>query len=422
MKILWISLAPIGPASKILGKPYTGSSGTWIQTEYENISKNGNIQLGFLTSDSSLSNGRVIHKKDITGEAFSIGYKSFTSFGRPLTEKVSNAIKDCIAKYSPDIIHIWGTESNFTAGAALLTGGIPTVIFIQGLVGMHYRYLNSSYYPEITQSSKFFEIIKDRLKRYYFKKHVKYEQQAISEVKNIITDNNFTESYINSFCMNGEFYYHFLSPNDVFFKSKWKYEEINPYTIFTTFSAPDLKGLSKLLLAVSWLKNKYPDICLLVPGPFSINENGNLNPKQPTTYLRWCHDFILKHQLQSHVKFLGRLSPEEMANKLAHAHVFVSSSGMEVHSSSLREAMAVGTPTISAVCGSVIEYLKDEDNGLLYRFEEPEVLADNIDRLFSDLDFAKSISSKGRETISNLSRYSDINNLPLLQIYENLIC
>ena len=40
MKVLWVSNSPIGPSAEILGKEYQGSSGGWIQSEYEALDKN----------------------------------------------------------------------------------------------------------------------------------------------------------------------------------------------------------------------------------------------------------------------------------------------------------------------------------------------------------------------------------------------
>ena len=46
MRLLWISNSPIGPAAAILGEEYKGSSGGWIQSEYEALDKsNTRIQV-----------------------------------------------------------------------------------------------------------------------------------------------------------------------------------------------------------------------------------------------------------------------------------------------------------------------------------------------------------------------------------------
>jgi len=46
--------------------------------------------------------------------------------------------------------------------------------------------------------------------------------------------------------------------------------------------------------------------------------------------------------------------------------------------------MTVGTPCIASYVGGVPEYAVNEENCLLYRYEDYEVLAQNICRLFED--------------------------------------
>ena len=41
MRILWVSTSPMGPASRILKMPSPGSSGGWIQSEYEALVADG---------------------------------------------------------------------------------------------------------------------------------------------------------------------------------------------------------------------------------------------------------------------------------------------------------------------------------------------------------------------------------------------
>ena len=37
MKVLWVSNSAIGPAATVLNRAYSGSSGGWIKTVYEEI-------------------------------------------------------------------------------------------------------------------------------------------------------------------------------------------------------------------------------------------------------------------------------------------------------------------------------------------------------------------------------------------------
>lgn len=421
MRILWISLAPIGPAARILEKTKSGSSGTWIQTAYESMQDNSDLHFGFLVSDRSLKNGQIVKKESNEGKAYALGYAPFSSFGLELPEKIKSAIKEVIADFKPDIIHIWGTESNFTAGAALLTDNIPTVIFIQGLVGIHSRYNSPHYYSEVNKIASPKNQILSRLKRYYFKRHIKFEQKAIRKVKNIITDNEFTKAYVKSFCDKCRFHNYFLAPNNIFFEQVRDNDNIEEHSIFTVYCSTQLKGLSKLLLAMSILKKKYTDIKLYIPGPFEIDENGHLKNRQSSNFMKWCHNYINTNDLTDNIKFIGQQNAAGMAKYLSKVSAFISPSAMEVHSSSMREAMAVGTPVVSSVCGSICEFVRNGENGLIYRFDEPEVLAYQVSKLFDEKDFARNIGENGRKTLLEWRDNDQKSDSSLLKIYCSLL-
>lgn len=421
MKILWIMSSPIGPVSRILGLPYGGSSGTWIQTEYESLCNNKDFKLTFMCPLRSVSNGAVISKESEEGNAYGIGYKTLVPYGKSLPQKVFEAVLRIVKKINPDIIHIWGTESNFSAGCAALLRDYKTVIFIQGLIGMHQRYSSKHYIRErqywghISLYQKF----RSAIKRHYFKKHIFLEQRAIKFSGNIITDNEFTRSYCESFSPETKFYQHFLAPAQIFYTTEWKIDTCEKNSIFTIFGLDKTKGMAQLLKALKIVRQTIPDVKLMIPGPFNIDSTGKLNRKKCSPFEIWISNYIAKNDLNNNVVFLGKLNREGMAASYCNANCFISPSAMEVHSSSVREAMAIGVPTISTLCGSVAEYIDHKHNGLIYRFEEEEVLAHYIIQILTDNNFAKTLG-KNAKLKMQLLKEANHNNMPMLEIYKTL--
>lgn len=417
MNVLWISSSAIGPASRILDLPYGGSSGSWIQTEYEAIKKDSNVKMYFLTPVSIVSNGTVIENTTTEGTAYGIGFNPKISFGKRLPKEISAIIETLIHKIGPDIIHIWGSESSFSATSAILCPEIPKVIYIQGLIGMHRRYMGDGYIreKEYFGRNNLFDSLKVKLKLRYYDNHIILEQQAIKSAGNIISDNNFTKAYCNSFS-SPTFHNHFLYPNDIYYRSAWNYDNIERNSIFTIFSSNPSKGLSQLLKALAIVRKQIPDIKLYVPGPFTITPEGQLDSKRCKGFEKWLSNYINSNNLLNNVIFTGRLDAEGMCEQYLKCNVFVSPSCMEVHSSSVREAMAVGAPTISSLCGSVIEYIQHGKNGLIYRFEEEEVLASYILKIIEDKEFAMTIGQNARLKMAK-------NNLQthLSEIYKTIL-
>ena len=54
MRVLWVSGRLIGPAATIINSDYKGTSGGWIQTEYEELNKT-DIEMFYLAGVKSSS-------------------------------------------------------------------------------------------------------------------------------------------------------------------------------------------------------------------------------------------------------------------------------------------------------------------------------------------------------------------------------
>jgi len=140
----------------------------------------------------------------------------------------------------------------------------------------------------------------------------------------------------------------------------------------------------------------YPDVKLYIPGRSMITSSFMSRQKVPG-YYNFITDFIRRNKLENNVVFTGYLSQDKLAEKLAKTHVFVLSSSIENHSSSLKEAMAVGTPSIASQVGGIPEYFVYEVCGYSYRYEEYECLAGYICKLFGDIDLCNRFSMASRE-------------------------
>jgi glycosyltransferase involved in cell wall biosynthesis len=119
--------------------------------------------------------------------------------------------------------------------------------------------------------------------------------------------------------------------------------------------------------------------------------------------------------LYDNIIWLGALSQDKLAEQYAKARVFVLCSAIENHSSSLKEAMMVGTPCVASSVGGVPEYVTHGENGLLYRFEEYDILAMHIKRLFEDDTLSGRLSANAKESMRKLHGeqdiYGTINNI-----------
>jgi glycosyltransferase involved in cell wall biosynthesis len=85
------------------------------------------------------------------------------------------------------------------------------------------------------------------------------------------------------------------------------------------------------------------------------------------------------------VRFLGRVSDEDLGDLLARCRAFIFP-GYEDFGISPVEAQAAGRPVIAYGAGGALDTVKDEETGLFFHEQTPEALADAIRRLNS-IDF-----------------------------------
>lgn len=420
MRILWVSNSPIGPAADILNENYQGSSGGWIQTEYDKIEKT-NTEFFFLSTLSSVKKGELLKKSNNKGTLYCLPTPRL-QYGIIPKQKVVSQLENIICEINPDIIQIWGTETWLSYAVSLCAKSVPKVVFIQGLIGVHQRYLGG-YFGNMPEDDRYktgmslIAKLKNILRSVQFKKQAIIESKTLCNCKNVITDNDFSRAYCYSLSSAINCFEHKLEANEVFFGKQWKFENCIKHTIFTVYGGSAEKGTQNLLKALSIVKKSFPDVLLIIPGPYSIDADGKLTDNKHDAFQTVLKNMINSLDLNENVKFAGKLSPEQMSSEMEKANIFVNPSCMEVHALSLREAMTVGVPCISSMCGSVNSYLKNGYNGYIYRYEEYEVLAFYLKRLLENPDIQKEFS----ENSYNSMRNNNDNSLTLEEIYNELI-
>lgn len=420
MKILWVVNIPFGEMMTMVGSKKQNTSGSWLNAALDGFIGKDDVSLMIVTS------GRVkvmkeIKQKNITYCIIPGGYPSEYEYKNKKNKFYWDKIKN---NYKPDIITIWGTE--FTHGylALKVLKDIPSVIYIQGLLESISRYyLSGMSIKEILDNITIRDIIKldwitKAQKSYYRRSRIEAEMIRLSG--NVIVENNWCSSHcyqINSFC---KVYRCKLDIRSEFFEKKWEKENIQRYTIMSNAAGYPIKGLHILIKALRIVVNEYPKAMLLVPGEGQLIKNNILKKIKESGYSRYIRRLIISLGLQNNVSFMGAKSSEEMADSMSKSNVVVIPSSIENHSSTLIEAMIVGAPCVASYVGGIPEYVKHEYNGLLYRFEEYEILAFHIKKIFSDIDYATNLGNNACQSMRE-SRSSDNINSELMSIYKDII-
>lgn len=417
MTILWTTNVPICAMAEELGLA-TGGFGGWMEQAYNHLRGDSSVKLVIVTS----WNNPNVHKK-IDGNIVYYMIPGGDAYAKFDADKASNlkAIKEIIEAEHPDLMHLWGTESQLGLAFSRVGKGIPTVVYIQGVMkSIVEHYFESTPKSGLQRAVTFYDIVKgrgiNRTMRKLFKK-AKTEQEILRRSGNIICDNNWCEAVCKAINPQLHIYKQNLPIDDVFkedVESNKKKRQI-----FCASQYAPFKGFQVLLSAIKIVKEKFPDVVVNIPGGWRKTPKTLSEKLRYDTYSNAMNKLISEWGLTDNICNLGGLSRKEMAKQMHESTVFVQCSTVENHSSTMREALYTGIPCIVSNVGCAAEYIQHGVNGFLYRNNEPEVLAHYIIYLLENEEEAKRIGTVGKASIEH--KYQSNENWPTLSIYEDIL-
>lgn len=358
--------------------------------------------------------GHDFVKTEING----VNYFVFPENGNK--DKIRNFFVNINETVNPDIVHIHGSEYRHSLMFAQICDTRKVVLSIQGMTSVYANYMFSG-----LERRKLFKAfsIRDFLKREtvtcQYKKFVesgKNEIELIKSIGNIIGRTSWDRA--NSLAINENLkYYRCEEPlRDAFYRHKWNILKCERYSIFLSQMHYSIKGFHVFLKALFLIKRIFPQVIVYVAG-----DNNTLKPwYKITVYWKYIKKEIERLNLTSNIRFMGRLSEENMVKQYLKANVFVCPSSIENSSNSVCEAQLLGTPIVASYVGGMMDLINDEETGLLYRFEEHSMMAEKVCRIFSDTDLALKLSENGKR-VAEIRHNHKFISVSLNSIYNDII-
>lgn len=417
MKILWVTNTIFPDISKAIGlrPPVVGG---WMYGLAKDLANSEGIELFVATARDVKSD----EERKINNITYFLlkGSRSINKYDSLLEEKW----KSIIVKVKPDVVHIHGTE--YAHGLSLMNA-IPNlnyIISIQGLISVYARYYMAGLK---TRDAILNTTLKDFLKRNtlwhqtreFYMRGASVEVQYIKKTKHIIGRTQWDHDHTK--ILNPYSTYHFCNESlrDGFYsQKKWKLKTTDKTpTIFLSQAAKPIKGLHKVLEALHLLEEKHPKITLRIAGGNIVSANNWRQRLRRSSYGNYIKKLLKKYKLENKVTFTGPLDENEMINEYLNSDMFICPSSIENSPNSIGEAQLLGVPVIASYVGGVSDMVEHGETGLLYRFEEVEMLAMAIDSILSDPALALKLSKQGQESASK--RHDRKTNLTqLLSIYN----
>ena len=111
-------------------------------------------------------------------------------------------------------------------------------------------------------------------------------------------------------------------------------------------------------------------------------------------------------KVDSHVRFVGRLSDSDLQRYTASADIYVSTSLSDGGlAASTAESMASNVPVVISDFGNNRDWVEDNENGLLFPLKDYEKLAEKLLYLLRNPGIREQIAAKGKETITTRNNY-----------------
>lgn len=419
MKILWVVNKPIGALhEKLYNKKSTG--GLWMEAMLEKSRKDQSVSLVIV----NVSTVRKLYKYVTNDETYyTIPGKADYTYDYKSAE-AHRYWREILQAEQPDLIELWGTEFPYGIPALEEAKGIPSVVYVQGILDSIARYYQAGLTKiEKRKACSLRDILTGRTidkVQQNFHKRAEVETRLASMSKNIIVENQWAESYYMRMCHGVTVYRCPISISDVFSSIKWSSFNMRPHSIMCSAANYPIKGLHMLLKALPIVRTYYPDVKLFVPGTPLQEVNSFKSWFKQNGYDRLIRSMIHELNLENVVNYTGRLTALDMGKMMSEVNVFVMCSAIENHSSTLKEAMTVGVPCVASYVGGVPEYARNRENCLLYRFEDYEHLALNIITLFRSIELCRKISEQSRLDMKNSQMQNDFYAISK-DIYKSIL-
>ena len=416
MNILWVTNTIFPDPSKALGLPVPVVGG-WMYALADQVEAQPGIHLAVATTYSDQETQML----DIEGICYyMLPTKSKTTYQTSL----ESVWRNICSEFKPDVVHIHGTE--YPQGLACMRS-CPSqkyVISMQGMISVIAKNYYAGMTPcDILNNITFRDIMRwDTLiqGKKGFEKRGEFEKEYLKRADHVIGRTSWDYAHTKS--INPSVSYHFCNEslrNSFYTADKWDVDRKTEHTIFCSQAGYPIKGLHQVLKAVALLKKDFPDIQIRVAGHSIINQKSLRDRLKLSGYGKYLRKLIKREELEGNVDFTGPLSEQQMIKEYKNAHVFICPSSIENSPNSLAEAQMLGVPAVASYVGGIPDMVTHGQTGLLYRFEEIEMLAENIRRIFLDDKLAMRLSSNGIAVAQN--RHDRRVNLEqLLEIYDKV--
>jgi len=385
MKILWLS-------NKVLSLQDRGATGTWLDAMAQGLCGTDSIQLGNITT----GNVKRVTRQDcgaISQWVVPVSSK-LDHTGLP-SKKIVLDIIQAVEEFSPESVHIWGTESFWGLLTARKLIKQKSLLEMQGLkyaiAKVFHGWLSIQEQVACVGLKEILRISTIWHRRRRFSSWGVFEKEIINQHQNIVVQSKWIEAQVKAINRNCTIFESDLLLRDPFYSAEpWQY--LGKHQIFCSaaYSSP-FKGLHIAIRSIAILKNRFPNIVLRIAGAHhrsGLRQDG---------YVAWIVREVGRLGLDANVKWLGPLNALQVVSEMRTSSAMVIPSFIENCSTSMQEAMLVGTPVVATYTGGLPSLAKDGESALFFPLGDEAMCAYQLYRILTDLDLSTQLAQQSRD-------------------------
>lgn len=383
MRVLWLSNGAFTGTDP-------GGTGTWLAALGRALAASGEVELCNIT----WGDGPPARRDDGPIRQYIVPQQPPGRDGMP-PERVVSAIVSAARDFSPDIVHVWGTEEPWGLLTARKLLEAPALLEIQGLkepcARVYYGGLTSRELIACTSPREIARRTSIVSHRRAFEAWVPFEREIIAGHGLITIQSPWTEAWVRlqntaAHC----FYAADRALREPFYcAAPWSPADGAVVFCSAAYPAP-YKGAHDALRAFAVLRARVPRARLRVAGPFDAHT------ARISGYVSWLHRLADTLGIAGSVEWLGPLSAERIVAQLQAAAAALIPSHCESYCMGLAEALYLGVPTVSAQTGGASLLMRGDESGLFYAAGDEVMCAYQLERVLTDGDLALRLSANAR--------------------------
>lgn len=314
--------------------------------------------------------------------------------------------KKIIDDFSPDIIHVWGSESYM--GLVSEVTDIPVVLHIQGIIN---PCLNAFLPPAISwdgwirMDNNPYSILQRKMIKNIWLVNAGREKRILNGIKYLMGRTEWDCRVSKIYAPNATYMHSGELLRGIFYKQT---DRLFPdkMTIVSIISSPSYKGYDMILKTAAILKNELKQ-------EFEWRCYGDISP-----------DFIekqvgIKHR-EVNVELKGVATAELLYESLRQSVVYFHPSYIDNSPNSVCEAQLLGIPVVATNVGGVSSVVNNGVDGYLVPANDPFQAAYCVYDLFINKDKNVAFGCEGKK-IAKLRHDKEIVVKELLENYKNVL-